>query len=52
MIMAGHRAGAFELKNIVFESCTSFKRAGARIIITYFTPLILDWIRSGEFTFE
>lgn len=50
--MAGHKEGAFELKNIVFESCTSFKRAGASIIISYFTPLILKWIQNKEFTYE
>ena len=50
--MAGHQANAFELKNIVFESCTAFKRAGASIIITYFTPLILKWIENKEFTYE
>jgi delta-aminolevulinic acid dehydratase/porphobilinogen synthase len=24
---------------------TSFKRAGANVIITYFTPLLLKWLK-------
>lgn len=52
MIWAGHEAGAFDLRTVVFESMTSFKRAGASIIISYFTPLILKWIEDKTFTYE
>lgn len=34
--------GAFDLETAVMEDITSFKRAGAKLIITYFTPLILE----------
>lgn len=37
----GAANGAFDLQTAVMEDMTSFKRAGAKIIITYFTPLIL-----------
>jgi len=37
-------AGAFDLKTAVLESMDSFLRAGATIIITYFTPALLDWL--------
>jgi len=36
--------GAFDLREAVLESMTSFIRAGSSIIITYFTPQILEWI--------
>eukprot|EP00002_Diphylleia_rotans_P017815 TRINITY_DN3457_c0_g1_i1.p1 TRINITY_DN3457_c0_g1~~TRINITY_DN3457_c0_g1_i1.p1 ORF type:complete len:335 (-),score=64.38 TRINITY_DN3457_c0_g1_i1:142-1146(-) len=39
-------AGSFDLKAAVMESLQGFRRAGATIIITYFTPVILEWIRS------
>lgn len=41
----GSRAGAIDLKTAVMEVMTSFKRAGASIIITYFTPQLLKWIK-------
>ena len=44
-LMVAAKHGVFELKSAVNEVMTSFKRAGANIIITYFTPLILKWIK-------
>lgn len=38
------QAGAIDLKRAVLESMTSFLRAGASIIITYYTPRILEWM--------
>jgi porphobilinogen synthase len=38
-------AGVFELKNAVIECMDAFHRAGATIIITYFTPFLLDWLQ-------
>ena len=29
----------------VMESLTAFRRAGATVIITYYTPNILDWLQ-------
>lgn len=42
-------AGVYEKKKILFETMTSFKRAGANIIISYFTPDILAYLRDNEF---
>jgi len=44
MLMHGSKAGAFVLKDVVMEALTSMRRAGADVIITYFTPLVLQWI--------
>jgi porphobilinogen synthase len=45
MLCHGAKNGAFDLKNAVMEVMTSFQRAGANIIITYFTPLLLKWLK-------
>jgi len=37
--------GAFDLKTAVLETLRGFRRAGADIIITYFTPSLLDWLQ-------
>ncbi|KAI9209531.1 delta-aminolevulinic acid dehydratase [Polychytrium aggregatum] len=37
----------FDLRVGVLESLESALRAGADILITYYTPLILDWINEG-----
>ena len=36
MVKFAHQAGAVDEKQIMMESLTSFKRAGAQIILTYF----------------
>eukprot|EP01097_Dermamoeba_algensis_P005417 TRINITY_DN3443_c0_g1_i2.p1 TRINITY_DN3443_c0_g1~~TRINITY_DN3443_c0_g1_i2.p1 ORF type:complete len:165 (-),score=21.29 TRINITY_DN3443_c0_g1_i2:333-827(-) len=41
--------GSFDLKTSVIETMTSLRRAGADIIITYFTPQLLDWIKNDYF---
>ena len=33
------------MKKVVSESLFSCKRAGADIIISYFTPLVLQWLK-------
>jgi porphobilinogen synthase len=38
-------AGALELKTAVLETLTGFRRAGADILITYFAPQVLEWLR-------
>eukprot|EP00056_Hartaetosiga_gracilis_P007172 m.105069 g.105069 ORF g.105069 m.105069 type:complete len:341 (-) comp12648_c1_seq1:1594-2616(-) len=45
MIYHGAKAGAVDLKEAVLESITAFRRAGATIIISYYTPKLLDWIK-------
>jgi len=37
--------GAFDLKTAVLETLRGFRRAGADIIITYYTPRLLDWLK-------
>ncbi|KAI9159589.1 Aminolevulinate dehydratase [Blastocladiella emersonii ATCC 22665] len=45
MLYHGAQAGAYELKGAVMESLEACLRAGATILITYYTPQLLDWIR-------
>ena len=44
MIHAGAKAGVFDLKTMAFESTEGILRAGANIVISYFTPEFLDWL--------
>jgi porphobilinogen synthase len=44
MLWHASAAGAFDLKTAVLEALTGFRRAGATIIITYYTPQLLDWL--------
>lgn len=45
MLWHGAQAGAFDLRTAVLEAVTAFRRAGADIIITYFTPQLLKWLK-------
>ncbi|CAI4285998.1 AIS_collapsed_G0004820.mRNA.1.CDS.1 [Saccharomyces cerevisiae] len=40
------KAGLVDAEKIVLESHESFVRAGASIIISYFTPQLLDWLKT------
>lgn len=42
MIHAGAKAGVYELRRMAEESVQSMVRAGATIILSYFTPDFLD----------
>ncbi|KAJ2325879.1 Aminolevulinate dehydratase [Coemansia sp. RSA 2673] len=44
MIHHAAAAGVFNLKTAVLESMTSLQRAGCSLILTYFTPELLDWL--------
>lgn len=44
MLHAGAEKGVFDLKEIAFESHYGLLRAGARLIISYFTPEFLEWL--------
>jgi len=44
MIHAGANAGVYDLKTMAFESVESMVRAGATLILTYFTPDFLEWL--------
>lgn len=48
MLVEAAAKGVFQLQSVVTETLYSFKRAGASVIITYFTPQILNWIKAGE----
>ena len=44
MIHAGAKAGVFDLKTMAFESTEGILRAGAGIVVSYFTPDFLQWL--------
>ncbi|KAF1803890.1 hypothetical protein V8B55DRAFT_1509494 [Mucor lusitanicus] len=44
MLYQSAKAGVFDLKSIVLESMTGFIRAGATLILTYYTPELLTWL--------
>lgn len=46
MIHAGAVAGVFDLKAMAFESTEGILRAGATIVVSYFTPQFLDWLEA------
>ncbi|XP_023320472.1 delta-aminolevulinic acid dehydratase [Eurytemora carolleeae] len=45
MLYHGAAAGAFDLKNTLLEVLTGMRRSGADVIISYFTPQILTWLK-------
>ena len=46
MIHAAANAGVFDLKAMALESLQGILRAGATIIVTYWTPVMLDWLET------
>jgi len=52
MIWHGAKANAFDLRMILVEIIHSMRRSGADLIISYFTPSILEWIKQDKFKFE
>lgn len=46
MIHAGAKAGVYDLRTMAFEAADSMLRAGATLILTYFTPDFLDWLEA------
>jgi len=48
MIYHAAKANAFELRSAVIESLVGMRRAGADILITYFTPQLLDWLKEEQ----
>ncbi|KAF5370791.1 hypothetical protein D9758_001952 [Tetrapyrgos nigripes] len=46
MIHAGAKAGVYDLRTMAFETADSMLRAGATLILTYFTPDFLDWLEA------
>lgn len=48
MLWHGSVAGAFGLEPILLESVQSMMRAGADIVITYYTPRLLKWLNQTD----
>ncbi|GJN91058.1 hypothetical protein Rhopal_004073-T1 [Rhodotorula paludigena] len=48
MIHAGANAGVYDLKAMAIESIEGFLRAGCTLILTYFTPDLLDWLDEAK----
>ncbi|KAI7008279.1 Delta-aminolevulinic acid [Hortaea werneckii] len=46
MIHAAAKAGVFDLKTMAFEATEGILRAGASIVVSYFTPEFLDWLET------
>jgi len=46
MIHAAAKAGVFDLKTMAFETTEGILRAGASIVVSYFTPDFLTWLDS------
>lgn len=44
MIHAAAAAGVFDLKTMAFEATEGILRAGASIVVSYFTPQFLEWL--------
>ena len=44
MLHHGAQARSFDLKPTLMEVLTSMRRAGADVIISYFTPNLLEWM--------
>lgn len=49
MIHYGATAGAFDLKSVLLEILHSMRRAGADIIITYYAPQLLNWMKEQPY---
>jgi len=48
MLYHASQQGAFGLKPVVMEALTSMRRAGADVIISYYTPKVLGWLKGRE----
>ena len=48
MLWHAARANAFDFRTAVIESLIGMRRAGADILITYFTPQLLDWLKEEQ----
>ncbi|KAI0314662.1 tetrapyrrole biosynthesis porphobilinogen synthase [Amylostereum chailletii] len=44
MVVAGARAGVYDLRAMAFETTECIVRAGATLVVSYFTPQFLDWL--------
>jgi porphobilinogen synthase len=49
MLWHGANNKVFDLRSILIETIHSMRRSGADIIISYYTPQILEWIKENKF---
>ncbi|KAG7170595.1 Delta-aminolevulinic acid dehydratase-like [Homarus americanus] len=48
MLHHGAKAGAINLRVTLMEVLTSMRRAGADVVISYFTPTVLEWLKEEK----
>lgn len=48
MLAFAAQAGALDLKRSLMETLTCFRRAGADVIISYYTPRVLEWLKEEQ----
>jgi len=48
MIKAAGKLGWIDEKKVIYESLIAIKRAGAKIILTYFAKEVASWIKEGK----
>ena len=48
MLHHGAKNGAFDLERVLLETLQCMRRAGSDLIISYFTPQVLEWMRRGS----
>lgn len=48
MLWRSAEAGVFELKAAVMESLEGFLRAGATVVLSYYTPQVLEWLNENK----
>ena len=48
MMKAAAANGWIDERRVVMESMTAMKRAGAKMIITYYAPQIAEWLREDN----
>lgn len=46
MVCAGAAAGVYDLRTMAFETTECMVRAGATLVLSYFTPQFLDWLEA------
>ncbi|KAI5706344.1 hypothetical protein M8J76_015135 [Diaphorina citri] len=48
MLAFAAQAGALDLKRALMETLTCLRRGGADVIISYYTPRVLEWLREDK----
>jgi porphobilinogen synthase len=48
MLLQAAKVGAFDLRVVLPEVLVGMRRAGADCIISYFVPLLLDWMHPKD----